>query len=828
MRMRNTFWKKTLSMVLSLTMSAGALTALASPMTAEAAGDDVPAAEYVDAQAPSLTKFAGMRDLKNKFKLDGKGIIQPVYYGWRGDRVEEQKWYIAGYDPVARNLVLMCDPEYPIGQQPVPFLDGSREILKVQAENGEMVADNRFQYQSADGVYTGVTPEKIRINHYGASNLRKTLKAMEESPYYFADDERELMLQTKMYTRDEQNKTSYYIEDKLYAPYYAYSNGNGYLVVGRNSSTLLNQGLKISTQQQYEDGRNRNPFYGYNGYDFWTRVQYNNTSKEVWQRQSGSFAAIDVTNSAHASYLYAVPAFALDVNKILFASAVPTEGETSGTTTFLDGSYNFGIPMAFRLDGSADGGIKSSVTVDKKTNSISVGVDSRERDIGLRLCVQGKKDGNDWYYTKEIKRSENNIVVYDTAGADGEVSKPINLADCEVWIEAKRDEDGNLAYAKKAGDVATPTASLKSGIYTEEQSVALASADSNAEIYYTMDGSIPAIESTKYTSPISVKGRPGEAVTTTIRAIAIGEDGAESREAEFIYTIELPHAHSWSQSWESDEKAHWHPCIYQNCDIIQNTGKEGYASHTEDDGTVTAEPTTQSKGTRTYKCTVCGYIMRTEDIPKIPAPAPDNPTQDKPGTDKPGTDEPGTGNSGAENPGTGEAKPAAKNTVLTAAAQKCTVKVTSSSRTNPTVAYIKSTNSKATTVSVPAVITLNGVTYKVTGIGANAFANNKKLTKVTIGKNITSIGKNAFKNCKKLKTVTIHSTVLKSIGAGAFSGDGSLKTITIKSSKLTSKSIGKNALKGTNKKLVIKAPKKKVAAYKKFFKKKGNTKVTVR
>ncbi len=825
MRMRNTFWKKALSMVLSLTMAAGALTALASPMTAEAAGDDAPAVEYADAQAPSLNKFAGMRDLKNKFKLDGKSIIQPVYYGWRGDRTQEQRWYIAGYDPVARNLVLMCDPGDPLGQQAVSFLDQSREILKVQTENGEMVTDNRFRYKSEDGVYTGVTPEKIRINHYGASNLRKTLKDMEESPYYFANDERELMLQTKIYTRDEQNKTSYYVEDKLYAPYYEYINGDYYIIVGRNSSTLLNQGLKISTRSQNENGQNKNPFYNLGG-RFWTRVQYYNTSKEVWYRQYSNFTSVDVTNSSDSNYIYAVPAFALDVNQILFASAVPTEGETSGMTLFSD--INWGIPMAFRLDGSAAGGIKSSVSVDKKTNSISVQVNSRERNIGLRLCVQGKKDGNDWYYSKEMKQSENNIVVYDIPGADGEPSKQINLADCEVWIEAKLDEEGNLAHAKKAGDAATPTASVKSGIYTEEQSVVLASADSNAEIYYTTDGSIPAIESTKYTSPISVKGRPGEAVTTTIRAIAVSEDGAESREAEFTYTIELPHAHSWSQSWSGDEKAHWHACINQNCDITQNAGKEGYASHTEDDGTVTAEPTIQSKGTRTYKCTVCGYIMRTEDIPKIPAPAPDKPTPDNPTPDNPTPDKPTPDNPTPEKPGTGEAKPAAKNTVLTAAAQKCTVKVTSSSQANPTVAYIKSTNSRAATISVPATITLNGVTYKVTSIGANAFANNKKITKVTIGKNITSIGKNAFKNCKKLKTVTIHSTVLKSIGASAFSGDGSLKTITIKSSKLTSKSVGKNALKGTGKKLTIKVPKKKVAAYKKFLKKKGNTKVTVR
>ena len=173
------------------------------------------------------------------------------------------------------------------------------------------------------------------------------------------------------------------------------------------------------------------------------------------------------------------------------------------------------------------------------------------------------------------------------------------------------------------------------------------------------------------------------------------------------------------------------------------------------------------------------------------------------------------------------AKPAAKKTVLTDTKNKCKVTVTSSSISNPTVAYTKSTNKNATSVKVPDTVKINGVTYKVTSVAANAFANNKKLTKVTVGKNVITIGKNAFKNCTKLKTVTIQSTGLKTIGTGAFSGDKKLTTITLKSTKLTSKAIAKTALKGTNSKLVIKVPAKKVTVYKKYFKNKGNTKVKV-
>ena len=169
-----------------------------------------------------------------------------------------------------------------------------------------------------------------------------------------------------------------------------------------------------------------------------------------------------------------------------------------------------------------------------------------------------------------------------------------------------------------------------------------------------------------------------------------------------------------------------------------------------------------------------------------------------------------------------------KGTTINVSAQKCKVKVTSSSATAPSVSYIKSTNSKAKTITIPDTVKVDGITYKVTSVASSALANNKKVTKVTVGKNVTSIGKNAFKKCTKLKTVTLKSTSLKSIGNNAFYGDKNLKTITIKSTKLTSKSVGKNAFKGTNKKLTIKVPKKKVSSYKKFLKKKGNKNVTVK
>lgn len=115
-----------------------------------------------------------------------------------------------------------------------------------------------------------------------------------------------------------------------------------------------------------------------------------------------------------------------------------------------------------------------------------------------------------------------------------------------------------------------------------------------------------------------------------------------------------------------------------------------------------------------------------------------------------------------------------------------------------TVALTKTT-AKTGSVSIPSAIKKNGVTYKVTSIGANAFKG-RKISKVTIGANVSSIGKNAFYNCKKLKSIVI------------------------KTSKLSSSKVGAKAFKGTYKKAVVKVPAKKRAAYKKWIFKKGLSK----
>ena len=300
-----------------------------------------------------------------------------------------------------------------------------------------------------------------------------------------------------------------------------------------------------------------------------------------------------------------------------------------------------------------------------------------------------------------------------------------------------------------------------------------------------------------------------------------------------IPTTGTPHSHSYADTWSNDASKHWKSC--------ECGEKSEEAAHTAGDWIVDKEATETAVGSKHKECTVCGYKLETAEIPK-------------------------TGKQEETTP-----VPATKGKVITDK-QGSRYKVTKSDAKNGEVTFVKPKSGVTGTVKIPDTVTIDGITYNVTAIEANAFKNNKNITKVIIGNNVTVIGKNAFAGCKKLSSVTVGKKV-KTISAGAFSGCAKLKTvklgsavttigdkafykctsltsitipskvtkigksafegckklktITVKSTKL--KSVGKKALKGIHTKAKIKVPKSKLAKYKRLFKNKGqgkNVKVT--
>ena len=268
-----------------------------------------------------------------------------------------------------------------------------------------------------------------------------------------------------------------------------------------------------------------------------------------------------------------------------------------------------------------------------------------------------------------------------------------------------------------------------------------------------------------------------------------------------------------------------------DCENMISTGKKiEKTDHTWDNGVVSKDPTCTEKGSKTYTCAVCRET-KTEEIPATGH-------QNKEVRDKKAatcTKAGYTGDTYCKDCGellkTGKETDALGHTwskgkvtrksTYTAAGQitytcsRCGKKRVIATKklfypkagTKYTVAgcqykVIKAgaevslvgTNKNAKSVTIPAVIKVKGVTYKVTSIGTKAFNGSKKLSKVTIGANIKKISNNAFYKCKSLKTVTIKSVLL------------------------TNKTASKRAFKGVGKKMVIKVPKKVKKAYVKIFK----------
>lgn len=135
-----------------------------------------------------------------------------------------------------------------------------------------------------------------------------------------------------------------------------------------------------------------------------------------------------------------------------------------------------------------------------------------------------------------------------------------------------------------------------------------------------------------------------------------------------------------------------------------------------------------------------------------------------------------------------------------------------------TVSVIGAKDNKVTKIKVPKTVKIGGKTFKVTAIGSSAFKNNKKIISVEIGDNVKAIGVSAFEGCTKLGKATLGKGVIE-IGGNAFKNCKKLGTIVIKSTKL--KKVGRNALKGIKPTSKIKVPAKKLSAYKKLFKNKG-------
>ena len=200
----------------------------------------------------------------------------------------------------------------------------------------------------------------------------------------------------------------------------------------------------------------------------------------------------------------------------------------------------------------------------------------QETDDGM--TVSGLKSGS-----FEITASDGTItaIVYSDNTGDVLIDDSANSSLSKISVDGEELSDF-------ASDKTEYTVTLPYGT-TAIPTVTATPANENADVDIAQATSLTGTEDER-TAIITVTAEDG--VTKTIYKV--------------VFSIET-HTHNLSTEYSSDDTGHWYEC--SDCDE-----KVDLEAHTEDSGTVTTEPTETNEGVKTFKCTKCEYVIRTEPI----------------------------------------------------------------------------------------------------------------------------------------------------------------------------------------------------------------------
>lgn len=324
-------------------------------------------------QLPTKEQFATAEELKSfdTNDQDGKNPAK-VYFG-----NNDQQWWIAGSQN--ENVTLFAASPLEISVQFNPNKD-ERE-------------------------YNGQT---VYSNHYGASDIKGTVKGLETS--YFTHAEQVLMNETTIHTNDTKNSSVYSTTDKLYLAYGEYYYDGQYITVGTNSSD--------NDIQQLSNGLRVDKSYWGNSGHLWLRAPHMTYNNNALVARSGN----RVLNTDVDSRGALVPAFELNLSSVIFASAAPA-ATSEGTLATND---------AFTLRHKSQTDI-GTATISQAKGSIAVTDVTNENTY---IVVQNSQGA--W-----AKKVSSNDVVF----ASDIDSSLTSFENCKVWLETTSDR---ITYAEEA------------------------------------------------------------------------------------------------------------------------------------------------------------------------------------------------------------------------------------------------------------------------------------------------------------------------------------------------------------------------------------------
>ena len=260
----------------------------------------------------------------------------------------------------------------------------------------------------------------------------------------------------------------------------------------------------------------------------------------AWKQGSTGVSGTAGYNTAYTACVTLTAAegyvFASNVSATVNGSNASVTKNTDGTLTV---SYTFAATEKDRLVSItqpqaitvANGTAYSDMNLPTKVGIVTTGGTVTEADVewNTQTPVSGSYDPTDL--------AEQNVQL------KGKVTCPASIDANGVELTT------SIAITiSTAGVTGAPTASLQPGTYIANQSLTLTSSTAGADIYYTTDGTEPALDlegnprgtTLKYTGEIQLTGTEGETVKTTIKAIAMSDKMWDSDVQTFEYTISIP------------------------------------------------------------------------------------------------------------------------------------------------------------------------------------------------------------------------------------------------------------------------------------------------
>ncbi len=211
-----------------------------------------------------------------------------------------------------------------------------------------------------------------------------------------------------------------------------------------------------------------------------------------------------------------------------FGAANTLSGVSSATIPLPTGNYTALNLLATAVNGVQTNQVFTVTYADGTTTSVTQSIsdwggpqgytsESTALSTASRVNPSGALNSGPWYLYGYI-------IPLNSAKQVASVTTPNNR---NVVVLA-----ASLTPVSTTATTATPTFSVAAGTYTSTQQVSLSDATSGATIYYTTNGSTPTTGSTVYSAPISVSA------TTTINALAVSSNAANSPVASATYTIQ--------------------------------------------------------------------------------------------------------------------------------------------------------------------------------------------------------------------------------------------------------------------------------------------------